>query len=117
MTVFEKIEAQQKKESGRTDAWMVGEQLKDICRAEPRSAELLDKDLDVKEMSIKAAAAKIEAYADKHRTGNFACVTPMEADRILREFYGLDTSSTASGPPSPQGEGMSGKIISLEDFL
>ena len=109
MTVFEKIEAQQAKENGRTDAWMVGEQLKDICRAEPRSAELIEKDLDVKEMDLRSAAKKIKAFADSHKTGNFACVTPAEADRILREFYGLNTSA--------QGEGTRGKIIDLEDWL
>ena len=118
MTVFEKIEAQQAKVEDHTDAWMVGEQLKDICRAEPRSAELIDKDLDIKEMSIRAAADKIKAYADKHRTGSFACVTPKEADKILREFYGLgkDTSS-ALRAPSPQGEGKRAEIIDLGDFL
>ena len=114
--VFEKIEAQQAKEAGRTDAWMVGEQLKDICRAEPRSAELVDKDLDVKEMSIKAAARKIKAYADSHKTGSFACVTPAEADRILREFYGLEKERAAEGAGHYEGEG-GGKIIDLGDFL
>ena len=115
MTVFEKIEAQQAKAGDHTDAWMVGEQLKDICRAEPRSAELIDKDLDVKEMSIKAAAAKIKAFADKHKTGNFACVTPMEADRILREFYGLGKDPSPS-LHSAQDDGAA-KIIDLGDFL
>ena len=110
MTVFEKIEAQQKKETGRTDAWMAGEQLKDICRMEPRSAELIDKDLDVPEMSIKAAAAKIKAYADSHRTGSFACVTPAEADRILREFYGLSGQER-------RREAARGSVIDLADFL
>ena len=40
-------------------------------------------------MSITEAEKKIKAYADAHKTGSFACVTPAEADRILREFYGL----------------------------
>ena len=34
MTVFEKIEAQQKGKEG-TPAWMVGEQLKEICAGDP----------------------------------------------------------------------------------
>lgn len=114
--VFEKIEAQQAKENGRTDAWMVGEQLKDICRAEPRSAELIDKDLDIPEMSIRKAAGKIKAYADSHKTGSFACVTPAEADRILREFYGLGQERAAEGVGPYKGEG-GGKIIDLGDFL
>lgn len=73
----------------RSAVWMVGEQLKDICRAEPKSAELIARDLKVEKMSIVEAEKKIKAFADAHKTGNFACVTPVEADRILREFYGL----------------------------
>ena len=92
MSAVEKIERQQAKEKGRTAAWMVGEQLKDMARREPESAELLDKDLDIPEMSIQQAEKKIKAYADAHKTGSFACVTPAEAERILREFYGLNPS-------------------------
>ena len=38
MTVFEMIDAQQKGKEN-TAPWMVGEQLKDICRADPGCAE------------------------------------------------------------------------------
>ena len=125
MSAFEKIAAQQKGRDG-TPAWMVGEQLKDMCREDPRCEELLDKDLDVKEMGLEKAAAKIKEFADKHKTGNFACVTPIQADRILREFYGLPgwdrfagTSSGADGATFPvRGEGKEErKIVRLEDFL
>lgn len=96
MSAVEKIERQQAKEKGRTAAWMVGEQLKDMARREPESAELLDKDLDIPEMSIQQAEKKIKAYADAHKTGSFACVTPVEAERILREFYGLTGNDNPS---------------------
>lgn len=98
MSAVEKIERQQAKEKGRTAAWMVGEQLKDMARREPESAELLDKDLDIPEMSIRQAEKKIKAYADAHKTGSFACVTPVEAERILREFYGLNPSVSFANP-------------------
>lgn len=39
------IEAQQAKVKPRSPQWMVGEQLKDICRREPRSAELIGEPL------------------------------------------------------------------------
>ena len=114
------IEAQQKEVKERSPQWMVGEQLKDICRAEPASAELIAQDLTVKEMSIIEAEKKIKAFADKHKTGNFACVTPMEADRILREFYGLpkkasgETAVIAQVPvPVKKASG----VIDLSDFL
>ena len=108
------IEAQQAKVTARSPQWMVGEQLKDICRREPRSAELLAQDLKVEAMSITAAEKKIKAFADSHKTGNFSCVTPMEADRILREFYGLPEPSVALPPAADPPER---KIIDLSDFL
>ena len=65
-SVIAKIEAQQKGKKG-TAPWMVGEQLKDICRNEPACAELVDKDLDIKEMSISECEKKIKAFADKNK--------------------------------------------------
>ena len=112
------IEAQQAAVEERSPQWMVGEQLKDICRREPRSAELLLQDLKVENMNITAAEKKIKAYADKHRTGNSACVTPSEADRILRKFYGLpEPGSAAPQIPSPPKPAADRKIIDLADYL
>lgn len=107
------LEEQQAKVAARSPQWMVGEQLKDICLREPRSAELIAQDLENASMSITEAEKKIKAYADGHKTGNFACVTPIEAERILREFYGL---------PNPDGAGIlsslpAKKLIDLADFL
>lgn len=118
MNAITQIEQQQAREKGRTPAWMVGEQLKDICRREPASAELLEQDLQNASQSITAAEKKIKAWADGHRTGNFACVTPMEADRILREFYGLAANSVQPPVAEPErAPRLDGNIINLEDFL
>ena len=38
------LEAQQAKVEDRSPQWMVGEQLKGVCRMEPRSAELIAQD-------------------------------------------------------------------------
>lgn len=76
------IDEQQKKEKTRSAPWMVGEQLKEICRQEPRCAEIIVQDLQVESMSIVEAEKKIKAFADAHKTGNFACVTPMEAELL-----------------------------------
>lgn len=109
---LERIEAQQPAE--RTAVWMVGEQLKDICRREPRSAELVAQDLENEAMSIAECEKKIKAFADKHKTGSFACVIPSEAERIIREFYGLPDPEEAAPPiPTPPSE----DIIRLEDFF
>lgn len=76
------IEAQQSKLQQHSAPWMVAEQLKDICRREPAAAELVAQDLKVKEMGLEEAEKKIKAYADAHRTGNFACAAPAAAERM-----------------------------------
>ncbi len=109
-----RLEDQQAKVKPRSPQWMVGEQLKDICRREPRSAELIAQDLENEAMSITEAEKKIKAFADKHKTGNFSCVTPAEAENILREFYGLprldEVKRTASPTPAK-------KMVDLLDVL
>jgi hypothetical protein len=95
MTVFEKIESQQGKVQDAV--WMVGEQLKDICRSDPHCAEIVMQDLENPDMSLAKCEKKIKAYADKHKTGNFSCVIPSVADKLIRDFYGLP----AAGAPAP----------------
>ncbi len=109
------IEAQQETVPGRSPQWMVGEQLKDICRMEPDSAELIARDLQVKGMGIIAAEQKIKVFADAHKTGSFSCVTPVEADRILREFYGLPIAGEFAPDPVPARD--EGNVLRLEDFF
>ena len=115
------LAAQQDKVKPRSPQWMVAEQLKDICRREPKSAELIAQDLRLESMSITEAEKKIKAYADGHKTGNFSCVTPIEADRILREFYGLPEPETAPAPESvpapPPLPAQKRRIVDLSDFL
>ena len=107
------LEAQQAKVKDHSPQWMVAEQLKDICRQEPRSAELIAQDLQVKAMSITEAEKKIKAYADSHKTGNFSCVPPAEADRILREFYGLPSPDEVKVVHTPSTK----KSVDIADFL
>ena len=98
-----------------TAPWVAGEQLKDICRSEPDSAELIAHDLDVSEMSIQAAEKKIKAYADKHKKGNFAYVPPSVAEGILRDFYKL---KKPDAPPDLRIVPPASTLgLNLEDFL
>lgn len=92
-SAIQKLQAQQSKVKDRSPQWTVAQQLIDICRAEPACAEIIALDLDRESMSIVEAEKQIKSYADKHRTGKFACVTPEESDRILRQFYGLPARS------------------------
>lgn len=106
------LEEQQSQVQARSPQWIVAEQLKDICRHEPHCAELIAQDLENPAMSITEAEKKIKAFADGHKTGSFSCVTPVEADRILREFYGLP--SLEAEPESPAA---GAQLIELADFL
>ena len=95
---MDKLRAQQSKVKERSAPWMVAEQLMDICRREPESAALIAQDLDNPQMGIVQAEQKIKAYADAHKTGNFSCVSPAEAEDILRKFYGLPKPGAEQNP-------------------
>ena len=112
-SVIAKIEAQQENCKNEA-AFCVGEQLKDMAREDSSVAELLDKDLDVEDMSITNAEKKIKEYADSHRSGNCGFVPPKEADRILREFYGLPGMNETKEEHSEQA---GSKVIDLIAFL
>lgn len=107
MDVFEKIRSQQPKE--RTAVWMVGEQLADIIRHDLAAQEIVSRDLDTAGMSLADCEKKIKAYADKHKTGNFACVVPSEAERIIREFYGIAELGRQAASD--------GVMLKLEDYF
>lgn len=107
---IEKITSQQPKE--RTAVWTVGEQLKDILRHEPHLAEIVVQDLEREAMSIANCEKEIKKFVDKHKSGGFSCVIPAEADRIIREFYGLANAESIESAQS-------GKSVDLDlaDFL
>lgn len=96
----------------------VGEQLLAMASQQPELAELLVQDLDVLEMNLTAAAAKIKEYADeKHKKsgGKCVCVTPTEAETVLREFYHLPAADDAGD--AKQQTGSPAPIVDLADFL
>lgn len=105
-----------KEQQGSTETeprYMIGEQLLEIAEREPACAELLEKDLVVKEMSLDAAAQKLKEYADKHHGSARAfCITPKVAEGILREFYGLPVQGK-----EPEQEAPKADYIDLASFL
>ena len=104
MNVFETISAQQGPE--RTAVWMVGEQLKDMLRNDETGQEMVAQDLE-RGMSLKACEKKLAEYAGRHKTGNFACVTPVEAEEIIREYFGLGKEKAAA----------QADVVDLSDFF
>lgn len=106
----EAIAAIEKQQPGeRTPVWMVGEQLKDMLQEEPELAELVLEDLNGGK-TLAGCEKEIKAFADKHKSGNFSCVIPEEADRIIREFFGL---SQKGEMPVKTG----GNLIDLGEFF
>ena len=104
------IEAQQPKE--RSSVWMVGEQLKDIVRGDEDTARIVLTDLENnKDMTLAAAEKKIEETARKNKVGRCGCVTPVEAEDIIRKFFGLGDREAEEKKPER------GKILDLADFL
>ncbi|MBE6976241.1 MAG: hypothetical protein E7439_03465 [Ruminococcaceae bacterium] len=121
MTVFEMIEAQQK---GREDTtiFMVGEQLKDICRADPACAVIVAEDLSQKAMSIEACEKKIKEHADKLKNEKklrAVGISPQKAEEIIRKFYGLPerTNREAQTATPNNATQTGGGLLSLEDLL
>lgn len=120
MNVYEKI-AEQQTGMKNTAVYMVGEQLKDIIRGNADMEELVAQDLEIEEMSLRKCEEKIKEYADeKHKElkGNSVCVTPIEADKLIREFYGLpeaaaEEEKTVQPPTAPAKK----KAVSLFDLI
>ena len=116
MKELKEIIEKQRKGTEDSPVWMVGEQLLDIAEREPSSIDILKRDLEIPEMSIVEAEKKIKEWADKHKKGSCCCVSPKVAEGILREFYGLASTTeeraAASAPAAPQNE-----FIDLDNFF
>lgn len=115
---LDKITAQQAKHKQGSAPWCVGEQLKDILRAQPEIAELVVHDLDRTGMSLADCEKKIADFAQDHRQGSVGFCGPADADRIIRAFYGLPEAPAVSFPTSPAAPAApKRKTIRLADFL
>ena len=116
MNAIEKIEAEQAKLQNTDPAWMAGQQLKDICRAEPHSAKIVAEDLGAPGRSLANVAAKIKEYSDKnHGKSNCFCVPPHIAEGIIREFFGLPAAA-AEPAEEPKKEEDTG-LLDLTQFI
>lgn len=120
-TALDRIAAQQAKHRQGSAPWCVGEQLKDILRAKPEAADLVARDLDQTGMGLADCEKKIADFAQKNKQGNVGFCGPADADRIIREFYGLPERSETPSPTAPASTQAAAptrrKIIRLEDFL
>lgn len=114
------IEAQQEKMQAESNAWWLGEQLKEMITADAWAAGVVAEDLEQSRgKSLAAAERKIAEYASQHRQGNAGCCPPPVAERILREFFGIQRPEASGGQPAA-GQTVAApeeKLIALEDFF
>lgn len=110
--VLQAIEEQQKK-LGDSPAFWVGEQLKDILRETPAAAQIVMEDFSAGH-TVAECEKKIKEYADKHRRGSAGFCPPQEADRIIREFFGITGCTQAA---IPAGKRTPRRAINLADFM
>ena len=116
MTVFEKIDRLQEGRKG--PEFFVGQQLKEICKADPHCAEIVSQDLENESMSLAKAAQKIKEYADeqhKKTRENVVCIPPDVAEGIIREFYGLPAATQQE--KEPQAEAPAPATLDLFSFF
>lgn len=118
---IEAITQQQSKLQKNSAPFFVGEQLKDILSGTPSTAGIVLQDLKTAGMGIADCEKKIADFASKHRTGSTGCCPPMEADRIIREFYGIPLVGVdlANGPDwtANAKPAQKQKKVNLADFL
>lgn len=110
------IESQQPKNRGTV--WCCGEQLKEICRQEADSAALILEDVTQTGHGIADAEKKIRERA----RGNGGSASGIEAEEVLRKFYGLkeridEMPEEDEDQTVRPGRNGGAKVIELADFL
>lgn len=108
----EATEIIRKQQGKRGPVWMCGEQLLEMIAADEAAAKLVLDDLKHGGMSLEACERKIKHFA----TGHGGCCTGAEAEKIIREYFGLQKAETASKEPETAAA-PAGDVINLEDFF
>lgn len=111
------IAAQQKKHKQGTAPWCVGEQLKEMLRDRPEAAGIVAADLEQDGMGLADCEQKIAAFAKEHRSGNVGFCGPADAERIIREFYGMPAREERREPEPAAEKKPARRAVRLTDFL
>lgn len=96
----------------RGPVWMCGEQLLEMIVPDEAAAKLVLDDLKHGGMSLEACERRIKQFA----TGHGGCCTGSEAEKIIREYFGLQKAGAASKEPETAAA-PAGDVINLEDFF
>ena len=125
MQELKRIIEEQRKGHENEPLWMVGQQLMDMAERETTVLELLKQDLTVSGMELKDAKGALDSYANKHHgKSRCFCISPMLAEKILREFYKLPDREEVEKVAEPMSESASEPEkktafggLNLADFL
>lgn len=110
------IEAQQGRMAKGSASWCVGEQLKEMLRDQPEAAGIVAADLEQAGMGLAECERKIADFAKAHKQGSIGFCGPQDAERIIREFYGMPAAGNEreqAGKAAPAAR----RTIRLTDFL
>lgn len=110
------IEAQQGRMAKGSAPWCVGEQLKEMLRDQPEAAGIVAADLEQAGMGLAECERKIADFAKAHKQGSVGFCGPQDAERIIREFYGMPAAGNEreqAGKAAPAAR----RTIRLTDFL
>ena len=110
------IEAQQGRMAMGSAPWCVGEQLKEMLRDQPEAAGIVAADLEQAGMGLAECERKIADFAKAHKQGSVGFCGPQDAERIIREFYGMPAAGNEreqAGKAAPAAR----RTIRLTDFL
>ena len=108
----EATEIIRKQQGKRGPVWMCGEQLLEMIAPDEAAAKLVLDDLRHGGMSLEECERKIKQFA----TGHGGCCTGSEAEKIIREYFGLQKAEAASKEPETAAA-PAGDVINLEDFF
>ena len=96
----------------RGPIWMCGEQLLEMIAADEAACKLVLDDLKHGGMSLEGCEKKIREFARGHEN----CCTGAEAEKIIREYFGLPEKAEDARPEPEAKEPVDGEI-NLEDFF
>ena len=93
----------------RGPVWMCGEQLLEMIGRDAEAAKLVLDDMQHGGLSLDGCEKGIRMFAKKN--GN--CCTGPEAEKIIRDYFGLPERDAEKKPELEPAAG----VISLEDFF
>ena len=119
-------EALERVKGKNPNAWAVGKILEEICKNCAKARELIEQDLENKDMSFEKCFEALKKYAQEHQTGGcWACpvteITPEnEAVKVILDFYhvpedwlGGAADAAESQTPRHDAEGQDFDLLNL----